>query len=175
MKKLILILAAVLVASSAAAQPDRPAGKPKLTGNIIQDIRQRADSTDNVGAGGGQAGQDLMQAFDTKVEPDLRVALLISQKSGNKLTERCWTAWLAQIDARKAATVDDKGQPVDLPNPHLITDFQKIMDLRNALQPDSEFSQACQPVVNIIRVDITRFIGMVISGGAGLMRMVPLL
>lgn len=74
MRKLILILAAVLVASSAAAQPERLAARKPLTGNIVNDIRQRTDATDaGQGAGGptDRAGRQKIMQMLAKPFQDL--------------------------------------------------------------------------------------------------------
>ena len=74
MRKLILILAAALVASSAAAQPDRPAGR-RLTGNVVQDVKNlRTDSTDGAQGAGGptdKAGRQKIMQMLAKPFQDL--------------------------------------------------------------------------------------------------------
>lgn len=167
---LCLLLAFGLMAGPAIAQVKRPL---PLTGNIVNDIRQRTDSTDGVSGGGSGGLRDIMSAFDSQAKSDLEFALAIAKKSGNQQTAACWQAWLDQIAARQNANVDAQGNPLTPPDPHIITDFQKIMDLRNALQPNAPFFQACTPIAVTIKMDIVKFIGMIMSGGAGLMALVP--
>ncbi len=68
---------------------------------------------------------------------------------------------------------DDQGAAIPMPDPHLVTDFEKLVELRNSLQPDSEFMIKCSPVASMVKKDIVGFIGIVISGGAGLATLVP--
>ncbi len=166
----------MLLAAPAFAQPDRAAGrKPALTGNIVNDIRQRADSTDNVGGGigGGKGLNDLLGALDAKLLPDLKYALALANKSNSKVTAPCYEAWIAIIETRQSAALDKDGNAIPEPDPHIVTTFEKMVELRNALQPDSDFMVKCSPVASMVKRDIVGFIGVVISGGAGLATLVP--
>jgi hypothetical protein len=40
---------------------------------------------------------------------------------------------------------DGTTSDMTLPDPHLVTDFERMVELRNALQPDSPFMTACSP------------------------------
>lgn len=121
----------------------------------------------------GSPLSDLLGALDAKLLPDLQYALKLANASGSKVTAPCYEAWIAIIEVRQKANLDDKGDPVTLPDPHLITDFEKLVELRNSLQPDSDFMVKCSPVASMVKRDIVGFIGVVISGGAGLATLVP--
>jgi hypothetical protein len=69
--------------------------------------------------------------------------------------------------------VKDGDQAIPMPDPHLVTDFEKLVELRNSLQPESPFMIACSPVASMVKKDILGFIGTVIGGGAGLATLVP--
>jgi hypothetical protein len=69
--------------------------------------------------------------------------------------------------------VKEGDQAIPLPDPHLVTDFEKLVELRNSLQPESPFMIACSPVASMVKKDILGFIGTVIGGGAGLATLVP--
>lgn len=176
--RIILILAALLLAAPATAQPDRLAGrKPVLTGNIVNDIRQRTDSSDNVGSGIGGGGPkglgDLLGALDAKLLPDLKYAKALADKSGSKVTAPCYEAWITIIETRQSAALDKDGNALPEPDPHIVTTFEKMVELRNALQPDSDFMVKCSPVASMVKRDIVGFIGIVLTGGAGLATLVP--
>lgn len=164
MRKLILILAALLVAAPALAQPE-PRSQPRK-GPIATAIENKI----NLG-GSGDVADDLLGALESKLLPDLKYALNVANGSGDTLTAPCWTAWIAMIEARNKANVDDQGNPLPLPDPALITKFQKLMDIRNALQPTSPFMRACSPVAGVVNSDIRKFIGLILTGGAGLAAM----
>jgi hypothetical protein len=71
--------------------------------------------------------------------------------------------------ATEARCRNTDGTPLDRnADPHLITDFEKLVELRNSLQPDSRVHDQ----VLAGRLDGQEghrgFIGVVISGGAGL-------
>lgn len=154
-----------LLASPAFAQLK----KPQITGNIVADTRA------NLGGGGSSSGSspNLLQALDEKILPDLQYALKLALASGSKVTAPCYQAWIDIIQTRQTAVTNADGTVLDLPQPRLITDFEKAVELRNSLQPDSPFMIACSPVASMVKKDIAGFIGLVISGGAGLATLVP--
>lgn len=151
----ILAVIVFLAAFAGAAEAQGP-----LARKIQQDIAAKAvDSTED---------KDLLGALEEKLLPDLKYALNLATKSNNKVTAPCYGAWIAIIEARQSANLDDKGNPTTPPDPGLITKFEKLVELRNALQPDSDFMVKCSPVASMVKSDIRKFIGLVLSGGAGL-------
>lgn len=119
----------------------------------------------------GDAGNDLLGALEGKLLPDLKYALNVANGSNDTLTAPCWSAWITMIEARQKANLDDQGNEIPMPDPALITKFQKLMDIRNALQPTSPFMRACSPVAGVVKSDIRKFIGLILTGGAGLAAM----
>lgn len=115
----------------------------------------------------------LLGALDDKLLPDLQYALKLAEASGSKVTAPCYQAWIEIIQTRKQAVKGDDGQELPPPNPGVVTKFEKMVELRNALQPDSNFMVKCSPVASMVKKDIAGFIGIVISGGAGLATLVP--
>lgn len=165
----LLVLGSLLAATPASAQPDRTTA-PSAAGK--RGIQLPIDPLGlNKLGGGNDEGNDLLGALEDKLLPDLKYALAIARSQDNKLTGGCWSAWIAIIEARQKATVDEQGQPIPLPDPGLITKFQKLVDIRNALQPDSNFMIACSPVASMVKSDIRKFIGLILTGGAGLAAM----
>lgn len=155
---------ALLILGALAFPGDAMAQLKPLTGNIRNDL--------GISRPSGQAGaaplQDLLGALDDKLLPDLQYALKIATASSNDITAPCWQAWIDIIQTRQKAVTNADGTPMDLPNPRLITDFEKAIELRNALQPESKFMRMCSPVANMIKQDVIAFIGKVLAGGAGL-------
>lgn len=151
----ILAVIVFLAAFAGAAEAQGP-----LARKIQQDLAAKAvDSTED---------KDLLGALEEQLLPDLKYALNLATKSNNKVTGPCYAAWIAIIEARQSANLDDKGNPMTPPTPGLITKFEKLVELRNALQPDSDFMVKCSPVASMVKSDIRKFIGLVLSGGAGL-------
>lgn len=170
-----MVLGAVLLLAGLFAFPgDASAqGKPlSLTGNIVRDIAA-ANPSRTQSALTGSPLNDIIGALDAKLLPDLQYALKLANASGSKVTGPCYQAWIDIINVRQKAVADEQGAPLPMPDPHLVTDFEKLVELRNSLQPDSEFMIKCSPVASMVKKDIVGFIGIVISGGAGLATMVP--
>lgn len=115
----------------------------------------------------------LLGALDAKLLPDLQYALKLADASGSKVTAPCYQAWIDIILTRQKAVQDDKGQDLPVPDPGVVTKFERMVELRNALQPESEFMIKCSPVASMVKKDIAGFIGVVISGGAGIAALVP--
>jgi hypothetical protein len=116
---------------------------------------------------------NIVGALDAKLLPDLVYAKAMADASGSKVTAPCYGAWIDLINVRQKAVADKDGQPIAFPDPGLVSRFEQIVELRNALQPDSTFMIACSPVASMVKKDIVGFIGIVISGGAGLATLVP--
>ncbi|MDE2019990.1 MAG: hypothetical protein KGJ13_06630 [Patescibacteria group bacterium] len=132
-----------------------------LTGDPFKDFGQQPKQV------------DILKALDAAILPDLQYALRIANATNSKLTANCYQAWIDIITARQKSLSDDKGNEIPEPSPHVITDFEKAVEIRNALQPDSPFMVACSPVANMIKTDIINFIGKVLAGGAGIAALVP--
>lgn len=166
----MLLLALVLTGLFAGDARAQIKLKP-LTGNIGNDLGITGSSRSS-GLTGSPLN-DLLGALDAKLLPDLQYALKLANASGSKVTGPCYQAWIDIINVRQKAVADDKGDPISLPDPRLVTDFEKMVELRNSLQPDSDFMIKCSPVASMVKKDIVGFIGIVISGGAGLATLVP--
>lgn len=149
-----------LVASSAQAQ-----NRPKLPIDPLG-LNSRT-------ATGGGPLEDILGALDAKLLPDLQYALKLANASGSKVTAPCYQAWIDIINVRQKAVQGPDGQDIPMPDPAVITKFEKLVELRNSLQPDSDFMIKCSPVASMVKKDIVGFIGIVISGGAGLATLVP--
>jgi hypothetical protein len=120
---------------------------------------------------------DIQNFMNAKFLPDLQYALKLAQASKNNITADCYQAWIDIITTQQTAvqTKNPDGTTTDLPmpDPHVITEFEKLVELRNALQPESPFMVKCSPVASMIKKDIADFMGIVITGGAGLATLVP--
>lgn len=163
MKRIILIAAALLIGSAAQAQVNL---KPRLPIDPL-------GLNDRVGINKGGPLEDIIGALDAKLLPDLQYALKLATASNSKVTAPCYQAWIDIINVRQKAVQDDKGTELAMPDPAIVTKFEKMVELRNSLQPDSDFMIKCSPVASMVKKDIVGFIGVVLSGGAGLATLVP--
>lgn len=170
-----LLLAAVLVGLFPAnAQTPRP--RPLIPDPFQQlGDKMKQDFTKETGVKAtGDVPFDLLRALDAKLLPDLQYALLLAKATNNNITALCYQAWIDVITVQQTA-VQTGTPPTDIaiPDPHIITDFERAVELRNMLQPDSKFMTACSPVANLIKQDVLNFMGKVIGGGASLATLVP--
>jgi hypothetical protein len=95
---------------------------------------------------------------------DLRSADAIAQKQGNTVSHQCWAAWISFLEAQKAAAVDDKGNPVQLPAVHLITDAENAIDFVNQVSSTGPIGVACAPLANQVRMSALNLITSIASG-----------
>jgi hypothetical protein len=174
MKRILIaaFLCSTFLASAAQAQTKK---QPIDLGQKIKtDLENTFTQTSGVKAT-GDLGFDILKMLDAKLLPDLQYAKGLADANGNKLTSACWQAWMDVITTNETAVKKPDGTAADPPDPHLVTDLERAIDIRNALQPSAPFMVACSPVANLIRTDVTNFIGQVISGGLSLTKLVPLM
>lgn len=152
-----------LIATSAVADPLK---------DFNNKIKKDFTATTGVKAT-GDLPFDLLQALDAKLLPDLQYALLLATATQDQITADCYTAWIAIIQTQQTAVTAKDGTTIPVPDPHLITDFERAVEVRNMLQPQSQFMLKCSPVANMVKQDVVAFMGIVISGGAGLATLVP--
>lgn len=172
MKRILLVLLLLLTGAPAFAGP-----KSK-TNDLSSQLRKGpiATAIENKIAGPSASRdpiESLLGTLDAKLLPDLQYALKLAQASGSKVTAPCYEAWINIIQTRQTAVKDDAGNSIEPPEPGVITKFEKLVELRNSLQPDSDFMVKCSPVASMVKKDIAGFIGVVLTGGAGLATLVP--
>lgn len=165
MRKLFVIILMLLAGPAWAQNFPRP--RP-LTGNLGNDLAAATGRTLT-----GAPVTDLQNFFNSKLLPDLQFALKLATASKNNITGDCYQAWIDIIQTQQTAVKNADGTDVPMPDPHIITEFEKLVELRNALQPESQFMIKCSPVASMVKKDIAGFIGIVLSGGAGLATLVP--
>jgi hypothetical protein len=165
----------VLLAAGALAWPGDAHAQARLvkpTGNLVNDLAAATGSKTTIT---GAPVTDIQNFLNAKFLPDLQYALKLATASKNSVTADCYQAWIDIITTQQGAVMDTATppQPAPMPDPHVITEFEKLVELRNALQPESPFMIKCSPVASMVKLDIAQFMGVVISGGAGLATLVP--
>lgn len=160
---LFAFVCSLLAFSQAMAQTKR--------GDIGQKIKSDLENTFTQTTGvkaTGDLGYDLLKMLDAKLLPDLQYAKALADANKNDLTGSCWQAWIDIITTNQTAVKNPDGSSKDPPDPHLVTDLQRAIDIRNALQPSAPFMVKCSPVANLIKTDVVNFIGKVVGGGLSL-------
>lgn len=140
--------------------------------------KAKADFTKKTGVQAtGDVPFDLLRALDAKLLPDLKYAKALADATGSKVTATCYGAWIDMINVQQTAVqtknADGTSADMPIPDPHLITDFERAVELRNALQPDSPFMTACSPVANLIKQDVVQFMAAVVAGNVSIATLVP--
>lgn len=176
-KILILAFAVSLLVGSGSAQAQSRRQQVDPFAQIVD--KAKADFTKKTGVQAtGDVPFDLLRALDAKLLPDLTYAKALADATGSKVTAACYGAWIDMINVQQTAvkTKNADGTPGDampVPDPHLITDFERAVELRNALQPDSPFMTACSPVANMIKQDVVQFMAAVVAGNVSIATLVP--
>lgn len=137
----------------------------RLTGDLIKDLHQPEQSEAKL--------PDIIKILDAKLLPDLQYAHAMAMASGSNVTAPCYQAWIDIIQARQKSVTNPDGTEMPAPDPHLVSDFEKAVEIRNALQSDSKFMIACSPVAQMVKKDVISMMGLFISGGAGLAALIP--
>lgn len=163
-----IVLGLILLTSPALAQTKQANPITQFNNKLKQDFTKQTGVPAT-----GDVPFDLLQALDVKLLPDLQYALLLAKATNNAITANCYNAWIGIIQVQQTAVQDASGVAITVPTPHIITDFERLVEIRNMLQPDSPFMTACSPVANMVKVDVTNFIGLVVGGGASLSALVP--
>jgi hypothetical protein len=163
-----IVIGLMLLATPALAQTKKPDPLTQFNNKLKSDFTK----TTGVPAT-GDLPFDLLQALDVKLLPDLQYSLLLATATKNTITANCYQAWINIIQVQQTAVQNASGVAIEVPTPHIITDFERLVEIRNMLQPDSPFMTACSPVANMVKVDVTNFIGLVVGGGASLSALVP--
>ena len=148
MKYLFIIILTLLPTLSHAQT------RQSLTGRPIEDIRAAV-----TGKAAEAAAPDLISKIQTVALADLQAATADAKATGDTIASNCYDAWIALINAQQTA------QGTALPEPHIITAFQRNRDLVNALRPGSPLKVACAPFAEELKQDVITLLSK-IAGGA---------
>jgi hypothetical protein len=161
----IAIAAMVLALAGPVAAQTRQA--PRLTGDPVKDIgnaihqgQQQAASATN------ENTADLVGKLNKLALPDFEYALAMAKATNNVVSAPCWQAWVDMLKAQQKPLQDANGQALTEPDPHLITNIERISELLAALRPDSTLSTSCAALAGAANRDVATLIGGILSGGA---------
>lgn len=179
MRKLILAATLALMPSLAMAQADRvrePAVKrtaPALTGNPVADVQNAIKGNANSTTSSAALSPDqLWQKIINANVLDLTYAKALAdnvQSAGSKLRSACYGAILTTVQQANGINLKDgSGNALTQPDPHIISDFEKLAQIADNLQATSPLMAACSPVATAVKQDVTQLIAVVVGGGASL-------
>ncbi|HEY6258439.1 MAG TPA: hypothetical protein VIY51_21870, partial [Xanthobacteraceae bacterium] len=161
-----LAAAALGFASPASAQStSRP--KPALTGDPIRDLGNAVKSGQQQSASrANETTADLVGKLNKLALPDFEYALAMAKATNNVVSAPCWQAWVDMLTAQQKPLTDAAGQALTEPDPHLITNIERVSELLAALRPDSPLSTSCAALAGAANRDVATLIGGILSGGA---------
>lgn len=153
-------------AAPAHAQSRQPA-RPPLTGDPVRDIGTAIKSGQQQSAKeANETTADLVDKLDKLALPDFEYALAMAKATNNVVSAPCWQAWVDMLTAQQKPLTDAAGQPLSEPDPHLITNIERISELLAALRPDSPLSTSCAALAGAANRDVATLISGILSGGA---------
>lgn len=177
----IIFTGLALLCGPAGAQqrrttPPAPAAQPGFQLPIDPlGLNGRPPAGAQTGATPGGQVFHLTDQLIADVLPDLKYAAALAKASNNKITTPCLQAVLDMVTTWQAPLLGADGQPIPLPDKHLITDMERAAELLNALQPDSPLSLGCAATAQAVQKDVATLVGSILSGGAlGLFKVAPL-
>jgi hypothetical protein len=147
-------LLALLLPGTASAQA------PRLTGNPVRDF---APQTSNATR---QSELDLVGKLGQLSLPDFQYALALATATKNVVSIPCWQAWVDLLTAQQKGVVGPDGVVLVEPDPHLITNIERMSELLANLRPDSPISTSCAALAGAAGKDAATLIGGILSGGA---------
>jgi hypothetical protein len=163
----IAIAVALLVLAGSAAAQNRQPRPPALTGDPVKDIGNAIKAGQQQGTAASNANTaDLVAKLNKLALPDFEYALAMAKATNNVVSAPCWQAWVDLITAQQKPLTDATGQVLTEPDPHLITNIERISELLAALRPDSTLSTSCAALAGAANRDVATFIGGILSGGA---------
>jgi hypothetical protein len=158
-------LGALLVPGAAHAQANKQA-RPALTGDPVKDIGNAI----NQGRPAAGAPGDPLKSLADKIAKlsleDFKYAAALAHATGNNVTAPCWDAWVTLLTSQQQPLKDAAGNPVAEPDPHLITDAERLSEAIQQLQPNSAISIACAPAATAVQKDAATLISQILGGSA---------
>jgi hypothetical protein len=153
-------------ASPARAQTHQPP-RPALSGDPVRDIGNAIKSAQQQSAKeANETTADLVDKLDKLALPDFEYALAMAKATNNVVSAPCWQAWVDMLRAQQKPLTDAAGQTLAEPDPHLITNIERISELLAALRPDSPLSTSCAALAGAANRDVATLISGILSGGA---------
>ena len=170
-----LVFVSLLAPHSASAEPARTLSQ------IVSDLRTQVATINGkvttlnskVGLTGSATtdANALVSKLQAISLTDLKAAKADADGTHDTLASNCYGPLIDLVTAQQAVVTpgqnsDNSGASV--PTTHLILDFQRARDLRNALQPTSPVGIGCSPMAQQVKLDLISFIGQIAAGSVSL-------
>jgi hypothetical protein len=160
---LAVALGALLAPGAAHAQTSRQPAHP-LTGDPIKDIGNA------INQGKPATAADPLKNLADKIAKlsleDFKYASALAHATGNNVTAPCWDAWVTLLTSQQQPLKDASGNAIAEPDPHLITDAERLSEAIQQLQPNSTLSIACAPAATAVQKDAATLISQILGGSA---------
>lgn len=112
---------------------------------------------------------EILARIQSVALADLQAASTDAKATGDMVTAPCYDAWIGLIEAQQ------KAQTNPMPDPHVITGFQRARDLVNALRPGSPLNTACAPLAEELKQDVLDLLGKVAAGAITINTLIPVI
>jgi hypothetical protein len=109
---------------------------------------------------------DLVARIRALSLADFKYAAAMADATSNKVSAACWHAWVDLLTAQQQEFKDANGQVLTEPDPHIITDIERLSELLAQLRPDSPLSISCAALASAAQKDAGVLIGGILNGGA---------
>lgn len=155
----VCVCVGVLVAGASATSYAQQQKRPLLT-RVQQAV--------------SQPQQSIMERLRTASLEDLQYAKALADAANTPQSQarsKCWAAWIRILAPQTSAEAAEMA----LPKARLFTNFERISQVAENLQPMSEFHIACAPVAQGMRLNIGQFVLTILGGGVSLATLVPAL
>lgn len=176
-KAIPIILLALLLGSLAPGDA-RAQTKPRLTGNIVNDIAAANAPTSAVGASPSISPQALMQKIMTLAGPDLTYTAALAAKANTNASGvrlKCVQAIQAlNSQVTGVGLTDADGKPLTMPDsPHIFTDLEIAAEGIDSLSPTGPLFTSCAGAAALAGMNVLAFINALVTGTTAAAIVVP--
>lgn len=179
---LALALSFLLAPDPASAQARVKQGGPVLTGDLIQDAKDKFQGDPSKGVQlTGNLKKDaatLWASIQGAALVDLQYATAMAGAAGtngSSIRKQCWDAIIVVNQQSNGAGLKDaNGQPMTKPDPHLFTDVETAAEVLDNLSPQGKLFTSCAGAAQLAQANVIQFISAAITGVAGMAKLAPI-
>jgi len=108
---------------------------------------------------------------------DLKYAKAQAKATNNTITLPCWSAWVDLLSKAQQPLVDDDGQPITRPDPHVFSTLESASELLQALQNGGPIQTGCAALADASKKSVAQIVSSIVTGGglSGILPVSPLL
>lgn len=176
------LLTLFLGGDPASAQTRKQTPGPVLTGDLIQDAKDKFQGDPSKGVQlTGNLKKDaatLWANIQGAALVDLQYATAMAGAAGtngSSIRKQCWDAIIVVNQQSNGAGLKDaNGQPMTKPDPHLFTDVETSAEVLDNLSPQGKLFTSCAGAAQLAQANVIQFISAAISGVAGMAKLAPI-